>query len=210
MFSIFFLGNNIWVSVYWLCSLSFLFLFEILEDRVHTCRLLCVQQLHNYSFLLCFIFRSWTRGRFFDRRIFLRCWEIDKVRKWILFLATRKIIWFDRRYLFRFKLIWLCLILLHQLFYIRVNRLHPESKVIIGEFLIFDRGKIGINKSSDFFEFLGAWWQVKVIILFLIDLLSITFILKGSLFLVSLLWLLLFALLLLCRFEWWNLTILFI
>jgi len=77
LLSVFLLGNYIWVSVYWLRSLSFLFLFEVFEDRIHTNRLLCVQQLHNYGFLLCFIFRSWTRGRFFYWRIFLRSWEIN-------------------------------------------------------------------------------------------------------------------------------------
>lgn len=124
LFSVYLLGNYIWVSVYWLSSLSFLFLFKIFEDRVNTCRLLSVQQLHNYSFLLCFIFRSWTCGRFFYRRIFLRSWEIDKVWEWILFLATRDIIWFDRRYLFRFRVSRFDLILFYQLFYIRVYRLH--------------------------------------------------------------------------------------
>jgi hypothetical protein len=104
-----------------------------------------------------------------------------------LFLATRDIIWLDRRYLFRFRVSWFDLILFYELFYIRVYRLHLEAEFIVGEFGVFDRGKIGINKSSDFFEFLGARWQVKVIILFLIYLLSITFILDSGLLLFSLL-----------------------
>jgi hypothetical protein len=101
------------------------------------------------------------------------------------------------------------LILLYQFLYIRVYRLHLETEVIIREFCIFDRGKIWINKSSDFFEFLGTWWQVKEIILFLNNLLSITFILDGGLLLFSLLWLLLFSFLFLSRFYRWDWAILF-